>query len=432
MAFARLEKFIIMSALVLLSTQANASSKCAQRQSLNKLGSSFTLVGESSLIGSYIPKLDFWSYKNKKWQQVVFQIDQKNARDEYVLKDGLPFTRNTDDFYYDKNDELTLRTQSLGDDFTGVDLPKSLGKKINKKSVLRICGDGGKVLGSLLVVRNVHETKKSFDPAVRFSKEKSTLDSHFYRYFFDQKNAILLGKIYLKQHDNFIPAIESSRFLMPIVTPWFMPDLQIQDVNFDSEIESWQQGPIRTIVAVGVKYSRLFSLIKLHMFSELIFYENRLEIPTKLFFPIDATRFLGAGSGIAYSIRFPKGSDWKIKTNIPPLPQKDPEWIVQYASSLTKPNFYQATGSNLKAGYGFSVKVALDPKSIKDYPPPFIAQQGDFVNKKMLTLWSWLKKIPGDLGVFLDLSKVKKGDYNFGLNVELYKLPKNKEPTSQK
>ena len=244
-----------------------------------------------------------------------------------------------------------------------------------------------------------------------------------YRYDFNQKMPMLVGSVFLKSGGHEYPVFENSTFFMPIVPSlWILPTSKFGESDFSSEIECWRSGPVRSIVAVGAKMKKFFSLIQLHLFSELIFYEDFFKIPTQIEMIFDANRFLDYGSGIAYVLRFPPGGDWSLSSNLQDLPPNShlggadgrPK---QTASQIAPDGVFRAWGSRREGS--FLAQVRVDPKAAGLVPPPFLVRQNMFDQVPWRNGWPWLKGTYGNLGVFLDISMVRKGNYDFALDLML-------------
>ena len=349
-----------------------------------------------------------------RWERVAVQVDEVNAHGDFVLAEGLPFTRGTDDGIFDDNDEIVFDGAALGDDFVEADVPPEL------RGVTRwhagFCRAGHR-LGDLLVVNSAVLPPWRGPAQVRFDAKAGEVSSDLYDYKFSPGNPVLLGEVLLRHGAAASPVISSTSFLMPLETPFYMPNMTVRDADFTSSIESWQSGPLRTIVAVGVKYSAFLSLFKLHLFSELVFYRNRFEIPTVIEFIFDPSRFLAPGSGLAYSLRFPPGHAWEIESNLAALPAKDADELVESGPRATSVDSFYAKGSRPEGS--FLVQVRVDPKARAQVPPPFLLREADFRSEALAEHWPWLRKIPGDLGVYLDFSQIRKGVYDFGLDLLL-------------
>src|SRR5690606_15542028 len=97
---------------------------------------------------------------------------------------------------------------------------------------------------------------------VRFDKTQGVITTDLYRYTFKKEHPALLGEVALRKNGQEYPVFARSDFLMPPSTAWFLPDLTFRSDEFESAIESWQSGPLRTIVAVGVKYTSFLGLVR--------------------------------------------------------------------------------------------------------------------------------------------------------------------------
>jgi hypothetical protein len=155
------------------------------------------------------------------------------------------------------------------------------------------------------------------------------------------------------------------------------------------------------------------------LFSELVFYEDYFQIPTKIEFVFDPSTFLDRGSGLSYVLKYPTGGEWTLTTNLEPLPKDGPIKgdLKQTAFEQSPRGSYLVRGSN---GSGsFMANVRVDQKALKLVPPPYLALENDFKDDDLGKGWPWLKKSNGSIAVFIDISGVKRGMYDFALDVAL-------------
>lgn len=377
------------------------------------------LKGPRPLRGWSVRRLEAFARHGSVWQRIPLQVDEVNHRGDFVLAGGLPFTSGTDDGILDDNDEIVLWGGDLGDEFTNADIPKNL----------RIAPDSGKFwklslfrhsqpIGTVLIIGLKKDPAKFVaTPHVAFDKKTGTISSSLYDYHFATGNPALLGAVLLNKDGRKVPVISDSQFVMPLKTPWYLPNMNFDSSDFTSSIESWQIGPIRTIVAVGVKYTAFLSLFKLHLFSELIFYRNKFEIPTVIEFVFDPSKHLKPGSGIAYSLSFPEGHQWQIESNLTPLPALAPSDLVAKGMTAAGSEPFRARGASAEGA--FMVQVRVDEAARRMVPPPFLFRKADFNDNSLQKNWPWLTRLQGDLGVFLDFAAVKQGTYDFGLDLLL-------------
>ena len=389
------------------------------------------LQGPSALFGLPVRNFVAFSFKRDaneskskkpKWQKIPLQIDERNNRGEFVLEGGLPFTKDSDDFRMDANDEFVFHGNNIGERFTQKDLQsKEIATWVRKSSGqwrLDLCNDS-KDFGAVLVLAMPHESRDIVNVAVNLNVEQKKINAKQYRYEFNNAQPALLGQIFLNREKGEMEAIAGSSFLMIAQTPWYMPDIYLGDKSFQSEIESWQVGPVRTIVAVGVKFKKFLSLFNWHMFSELVFYENMFQIPTEIQFPFDANKILKPGSGMVYALNFHQPHEWNITTNMQKIPQDGPAWFAKNVAGQEKQKMYFAQGQHQSRDWSFFVKVRVDEEAATRFNPPLLVQHDDFKDEKIKKAWPGLKRMSGDLGVFLDVSKVNKGAYDFGLDLVL-------------
>ncbi|MCX6116419.1 MAG: hypothetical protein NT027_02670, partial [Proteobacteria bacterium] len=117
-----------------------------------------------------------------------------------------------------------------------------------------------------------------------------------YHYKFNRKKPMLVGEVFLKSGGIEHPVFSDSTFVMPIIPDfWLFPGIKFDESDFESEIECWKAGPVRSIVAVGAKMAKFFSIVKLHLFSELVFYDDFFQIPTHIEMIFNANDYLDFG-----------------------------------------------------------------------------------------------------------------------------------------
>jgi hypothetical protein len=382
------------------------------------------LRGPKALAGAPVGRFEAysWQARGKLWQRIPVQIDEVNARGDYVLSDGMPYTRDTDDGRFDENDELVLWGGDLGDAFAPADVPEHLRLEgaAGQSWSIAVKRAGRPIGMALLLARSLRSPMPARPPApphVTFSKSDAKVTSSLYEYRFAAGNPALLGEVLLRQAGGTVPVIKDSQFVMPLTTPWYLPNLSFDSHDFSSEIESWQVGPLRTIVAVGVKYTAFLSLFKLHLFSELVFYRNKFEIPTVIEFVFDPSKYLKPGSGIAYALTFPEGHAWEIESNLEALPPIPPQAVAAKGLTAASTDVFYARGSSAQGA--FYVQVRVDETARRDVPPPFLFRAPDFKDAAKRQAWPWLERLHGDLGVYLDFAAVKAGNYDFGLDLLL-------------
>jgi|GEM_PF-1072430 len=389
------------------------------------------LRGASEMYGVRTDRVSALRYQAGKWSPVAVQVDEINQAGDYVLENGLPFTAGTGDGLYNGQDELSFEGPSLGEDFEVAAIPREILAEGGRFWKIRMCS-GRRYYGSLLIWQQdvslapgavFTGVSKAMDdvllePAVHFDDSLSQIKSDIYRYEFNERNPVLLGQVWLQGSDKTeYQIIERSSFVMPLRLPWWVPDFTLADANFKSTIECWRSGPVRTIVAVGVKFRNFLSLFNLHMFSELVFYRNKFQVPTAIQFSYDPSAYLKPGSGLFYSLTFPNGRSWDIETNLPDMPAKSASEIRLSGQTAAGNEVFYARGSRPEGA--FVVNVRVDPVARKQVPPPYIVRQWMFKDDTYKALWTDLVAPGGDLGVYLDISGVRTGTYDFGLDLLL-------------
>lgn len=374
---------------------------------------------DPKLMGSSIARLEAWRFLEKKWQQVALQVDQVDSDGSYVLEEGLPYTKYNDDGLLDSNDELSLRSSSFGDFFYTKQVSAKVLARFKRSASVDFCNQSGVYLGSVLI-GETHDVAQTvaFEPL--FRDKDRIVETGTYRYQFRQGQPMLIGDVKIKTPQGYKDVFSGSSFVMPLIPRIFIfPAFYFGESDFASEIECWRSGPVRSIVAVGAKLRKFFSFLNLHLFSELVFYEDFFQIPTRIEFVFDPSRFLARGSGLAYILRYPAGVDWRLDSNLEPLPLKGlPSGSdVKTAYEQSKEGKFAVRGTSPIGSFVANVRV--DEKALRQAPPPYVVARDAFKLDTARASWPWLAGTQGDLGVFIEISGVKAGSYDFALDVAL-------------
>lgn len=374
------------------------------------------LKGQPELRGVGVDRISGSIFRNGQWSDIPLQVEEVNAEGDYVLSGGLPFTRDTDDGLFDAGDEIALMGEDLGTDFEITAVPQDYKDRALNSWKIKFCRDH-QVIGFLLLQNRREGVSAGRTSYVTYNAPTKSISTEVYQYNFHNTNPVLLGEVFLNKDGKKISVIESSQFLMPLRTPFFVPNLNFRDSDFTSVIESWQSGPVRTIIAVGVKYTTFLSLFKLHLFSELVFYKNRFVVPTKIEFIFSPKKFLKPGSGVSYVLKLPAEQNWTFESNLAPVPSVDPDLYVKSGPRASTQDEFFAIARGRDGALVASVRV--DEKAKSMVPMPLMLKSEDFKSERNKDNWPWLAKQNGDLGVFIDFSNVEKGLYNFGLDLLL-------------
>lgn len=375
------------------------------------------------LLGYDVARFEAWSFRAGKWQQIAVQIDEVNRDHSYVLEEGIPYTRDTGTGLTKAVDEISFKGIELGENFTNDKIPKDVRDRFETFRRLDICATNEVYLGSV-VAGSTKGVAKKLDWKPLFDRSKRTVATSAYRYVFGEKRPMLIGDVFLKSGGAEYPVFADSTFFMPMSPAfWLLPGIKFDESDFDSEIECWRSGPVRSIVAVGAKMKKFFSIVNLHLFSELVFYEDFFQIPTQIEMTFDADKYLDYGSGLAYILRYPQGTKWDVSSNFDVLPNSPDDLEgksgkpVKTAREQSPEGVFRAWGTSPEGS--FLAQVRVDQKATADVPPPFLVREAMFDQKPWKTEWRWLKDTRGNLGVYLDISQVHKGLYDFFLDLML-------------
>jgi hypothetical protein len=377
---------------------------------------------QGSLFGKSPSRIEAWRFESGKWSQVPLQIDEVNTDGNFVLDEGIPYTKYTGDGWLGVQDDMSVNGESLGGTFTPAQVTKTLMERfVAGKSTWRVdfCGSNTGYLGSLLIGLT-KVPAQSIPYTSLFSRLTAEVNTSNYRYKFRDGHPMLMGQVSLKTSTGEASVFAGSSFVMPLIPKlFFLPSFYFGEKDFTSEIECWKSGPVRSIVAVGARLTKFFSLIDLHLFSELVFYDRYFQIPTKIEFIFDPSKYMARGTGLGYVLKYPDNLDWRLSSNLESLPASGPGdgQVTHTAFDVAKDGRFAIKGES--AIGSFSVNIHVDEGALKQAPPPYIVHKESFLEPGMLSKWPWLKKSIGNLGVFIEISSVQRGIYDFGLDVAL-------------
>ena len=349
----------------------------------------------------------------KIWTRVAIQIDERDSNGDYVLEHGLPFTADGGDGRFNGSDELVIdlpenfsdaQAISEGDTQTWL---KGLQKKTplwppaaaRRSKVWRLDLTVGTKKVQVLLVSGLPE--KLLPDAVWFNSNLQTVESPTYRYHFNKRNPASMGRLEIPEGNaktqDFTTINSDGAFAIWVKPPWGFPVISKSDKDLVGAIESWRSGPVRTIVAVGSKYNGFWSIIKAHLFSELVFYRNRFQIPSVIEIPFSPKKLVGSGSGFAYALRL----------------------SGQVVPKLESPDNAPATVF-VEHPAGLILTATLDPALTKAGTLPKVWQSENSNENSGIPedVVRWFRENEANTGFFVDISQMGRGRYDFSLDLE--------------
>ncbi len=337
----------------------------------------------------------------KNFSPIPFQIDEVNRNGNYVLENGIGYTRNTDDGYFDKNDELVIMGTDLGEKVPSKnDLPKGL--PIHEVKVSQ--PNGEKALYFYMVYDPMHKLDRSTVTYVKFDKEMHIIRTNQYAYYFKPDNYLLMDKVVFGNKE----VLSGSQYLYFLNFKYFFA-MTFRSKEFGAFLEEWRVGPIRAILAIGVSYKTLFKELKTNLFSEVSFFVNQVTFPTTIEFPFDASTYFHPASGIFYGIHLKGGT---YETNVPHL--TTPEKAKRIKNSFGK--YPYIIGK--KDSSTVFVRMYLENDVVETIIEPQLYDVKRPPAGEVLDSRSWLGDVKTPLGLFIDLSTAQKREYH--LNVDFF------------
>ncbi len=367
-----------------------------------------------------------WVKVRTGWLEVPVQIDERDANNDYVLENGMPFTAYGGDGWFNGRDEMVIAFPPEAQGFAPDDAARHLKKLTGQRP------GASQFKGWILSLENSltkSNQKSKFMVFVTQSANKNlpgdsevkfhgrTVSTPFYRYTFDERNPAAIGKLEISARKDikldrlwdFQTINQTGTFAIWLRPTWGFPVLQQTDEDISSAVESWRSGPVRTIVAVGTKYSAIWSTVKAHLFSELLFYRDRFQIPSVIDIPFSPRMILGRGSGFAYGLR--------LTGSVPPK-------ILRLGEGT------EAAGSiEVEHPSGLKLKATVDPRLAADGILPQVWSEAENVPDLRTSrgrpekdfpvrVADWLRQTGANIGFFVDISSMARGRYDFALDLE--------------
>jgi hypothetical protein len=338
-----------------------------------------------------------WMKTGKSWFQVPAQVDERDHNGDYVLEHGLPFTAGGGDGLFNNRDELVLDFPEEAREAVAISDGVATGwlkqRGISPGNANRVLVTAGARKFELLFVRD--GKSGSLPPAAPFDPKTKTIDAGGYRYRFNQQNPAAIGQLQIPDAsgNGFTTINEDGGFAVWLTPPWGFPIIKRSNADIEGAVESWRTGPVRAIVAVGGKYTAFWSLVKAHLFSELVFYRNRFQIPSVVDIPFSPGKMLGQGSGFAYGLR--------MEGNAIPRIEEAGKVSVIHSSGLV-------------------LSASVDPELARAGTLPQVWRKGQKPDGARVPghVAKWFEGTGVTIGFFVDISRMRHGRYDFSLDLE--------------
>ncbi|MEY4630724.1 MAG: hypothetical protein RIQ81_844 [Pseudomonadota bacterium] len=372
--------------------------------------------------------LQAWVKTEHGWQEVPVQVDERDKNGDYVLENGIPFTAHGGDGLLNGSDEIVFALPAGSIDFSQDQAIKKLqqagagleGRRALTGWTVNLLSStsGARQRSFQVLITNNPQSRSLPRPQVTFDPAAHTVTTSSYRYTFNSTNPAAVGELSLTRSRTEggstkgqpeLPAggiNQGGGFAVWLRPPWGFPALHRSDRDLNGAIESWRAGPVRAIVAVGSRYSALWSTINAHLFSELVFYRDRFQIPSVIDITFSPDRLLGHGSGFAYGMKLANSETTGIQLN-----KRFPgEISARHPSGLV----LRARTDPALVAAGVAPAVWIDPgKTISGRQ-----NVGDPEQDIPAEVAAWFRQTSANIGFFVDISRMKKGRYDFSLDLE--------------
>ncbi len=346
----------------------------------------------------------FVAGKNHYAEPIPFQIDEVNKIGDYVLpkSNGLP--PMFDNGIFDDNDELVVR---------GTDLRKRdpLIRWKNKPSfffeIIIRNSTSKEELALYLSVDREKSPPKHPARLLSYDHKKGIIETSKYRFKFNPKNHMVMDYIYIKDENNkekWQRVIDRSQFIFYADIKYFF-EIELTSNDLITKLNYWKIGPVRIIAQVSFFFRLLSMDIDIEMYTEISMFENAISLPAVLNSPIDAKKLFRKGSGFYYGLKFTNGlKEWKFNTNFKKLSSLKSQESVGDISDIVKEGYWiQGKRDNWEFFMEFKPSVNL----LVNKAVPFLHLGGK--------PREWLKRHDTNIGIFMDTSGLKEGDYTIAV-----------------
>lgn len=351
----------------------------------------------------YLPAegISAWLKTRRSWIEVPTQVDERDRNGDYVLENGQPFTANGGDGVFNGQDELVLEFPVAASE--SVEITDATAARWLRDHGL---GPGDAIRSRVTAAGRDYELMfvrggkfPALPTAARFENGSGMIHAGGYRYRFNRDNPAAIGSLEIPggTRGEFATINEDGGFALWLSPPWGFPVVSRSNEDLDGAVESWRAGPVRSIVAVGSKYTAFWSLMKAHLFSELVFYRDRFQIPSVVDIPFSPGKLLGLGSGFAYAMR--------LEGTIAPE-------VEQNAEGRARVSVVHSSGLVLSA--------SVDPALARAGVLPHVWQRGRTGATATVPdhVARWFKDTGATTGFFVDISRMERGRYDFALDLE--------------
>lgn len=333
----------------------------------------------------------------KGWKNVALQIDTFDSDGYLVIPEDLSYLKER----LNAKDRLLLRPNSFS------------AKRWSKGSLMPCDADRlievelkGGYFAYIADCKKAMAFPNSVRVPIQFFKADRKVESPWYQYTYDKLNHLLFNRIDIKNGHQWVEVAENAQqYIHADVKKFFTLNFSSSDIK--AQLAQYWHGSVSMMGLLKFYLKVLAFEIEFSLSPEVQFFDQAVYMPMNMSIPLDLSQYLNPGSGMIYSWRSPQSVNWELKKTDFPM----------YGQNLDKKRFctqdsckFQLAGSLLEQDFSMDFII---PKSLVDrnfYPQLFFDEIPNLyeLSEEDKALTGYQK-----MGVYLEVSKLPKGDNNW-------------------
>lgn len=388
--------------------------KIFQGRTLERIEDPVVFSGDKlkKFYGIKLSKLRLYSCKRHNLETIPFQIDEKDAKGEYVFTQGKKVNKDEDKGRLDGNDEIVFMVKDAGDKCHRDVWPKGYGQAAE----IEITDPLNNEKAWVYMFSFSEPPPLSTMDYIRYlpKEEKFVTDVIIFGFTNKEYPAIADYMAFPPRDTRKRPIDLLDRFKVRLTATFLWGSLAISknETDINSKIVAFIDGPIRVIQKVKFSLDLVWGVPSPSVLRISITYPNSGEFPDELTMPFDAGYFFTdvkllasfdlnpeAGSVLFYNEYNPSGVtiDGKMSEDEKALNLTFADWTVVVTPDKDAVVGRADLGTLLKGIKATKRFLYLDDVTIMDEPEDIPGQYGTI---------GW---------VIEELTSIKKGDYSFDI-----------------
>ncbi len=371
-------------------------------------------------LGEPVDKLRLYSFKDGAFQAVPFQVDERDARNNYVVDEGRDKGKDEPPGILDGNDEFVFMAWDSGNQVSMKEFPAGI--TANAEIEVRDPDTDESAFVYLLLF----ESPPPLSPLdyVRYDAEKGVVNAYYYAVKYSEDAPLVFDSLYTKKQiggdeTNMIDRLKIRfRAKLPLGIK-----LDKSEEDFKTTLMGYKDGPVR-LIRRAISELTIFGIFKApSAVGHEYFYGNYFYIPIEIEFPFDVKDIFSEAAVRLTTELAPESQTVYYNSNNPEPVAIDGK-MSEEEKSINKEPFTWAVIQNSAPGNTtafFNVPIFrgdgpvkpylyyMDDDASADAPENYPGQHGNLGYE--LNNFQWLKKGVHRLGnVLYALPDFKPGD----------------------